>query len=84
MIQVESAKVYRSPRAGRRYFSLAAAVNAEARAIIKAKYPDERAEYDSGHITYPGFHWVTLPRSEVMYRRLARLVRAEFLAKEPT
>jgi len=72
--------VYRAPTAGRRYLSLRAACNAEARAILKAKYPDERPEYDSGHLTYPGFTWHDLPRSKVLHRRLARRVRAVYEA----
>lgn len=78
MIQILTRAVFKSERAGRSYMSLKSAVQAETRAIIKAKYPSEQAEYEDGRLTYPGFHWTSMPRFEVMQRRLARIVRREF------
>lgn len=73
--------VYRAPTAGRCYMTLRAACASEARAILKAKYPNEHTEYDEqGHITYPGFSWESLPRSDVLYRRMTRLIRAAYEA----
>lgn len=46
-ITVSTAVIYYAPTAGRRYFSKGAAVNAETRAIIKRKYPDESAPQDT-------------------------------------
>lgn len=46
-IAVTHALVYRAPTAGRRYLTKAAAINAETRAIIKARYPDEDAPTDT-------------------------------------
>lgn len=43
MIEREQAIVYLAPTKGRRYFSKSAAINAEARAIIKKYHPDERS-----------------------------------------
>lgn len=77
-VTAKARTVYLSPRAGRHYLTLRAAVNAEARKIIEAKYPSERPEYENGQIAYPGSHWSDIPRSEVMHRRLARLVRADY------
>lgn len=70
--------VYRSPRAGRCYMTKRAAFQAEARAIIKAKYPDEKAEYEDGRMCYPGSHWSDLPNSDKLYRRVTRMVRTAF------
>lgn len=67
---IETATVYRG--GGRRWFSLRAACGAEARAVIKARYPSEKADYESGHMTYPGFYWRDLPNAEKMLRRLTR------------
>lgn len=73
MVKVETAKVYRGGR--RRYLTLKAAVKAEAVAAIKARYPSEKPHYGrDGRTEDPGFHWSQLPRSDVMLRRLCRLV----------
>lgn len=74
--------LYRSSRASRYYQSKTAAIAAEARAIIADRHPAERAEYDSGHMIYPGSDWHGLPRSEVLYRRVVRMVRAAFLKSQ--
>jgi hypothetical protein len=74
-VTTEQATVYRG--GGRRWFSLRAAVKAEAQAIIKAKHPSERPEYENDMCYYPGFHWRELPRSDVLLRRLCRLILAE-------
>ena len=42
MIERQQPIVYFAPTKGRRYFSKSSAINAEARAIIKKYYPDER------------------------------------------
>lgn len=42
-IRVQQATVYFAPTAGRRYLTKRAAINKEARAIIKKYFPDERA-----------------------------------------
>jgi hypothetical protein len=63
--------------------TLRAAINAEARAIIQRKYPIEKAEYENGHMIYPGSYWRDLPNSDKLYRRMVRVIRAS-VAKEPT
>ena len=78
MIEVKQAKVYYSPRKRKRYFSLDAACNGEARAIIEAKHPTEEFDPEDGY----GFHWRELERSDVMYRRLARLIKRSFCDKQ--
>ena len=77
-VRAETATVYRGGR--RRWFSLAAAVKAEAVAKIKAKHPTERFDSETGD----GFHWTELPRSDVLLRRMCRLIRAAAPLKEPT
>lgn len=67
-ITTETATVYRG--GGRRWFTRKAAVYAEAFAIIKRKHPSERSDPDCGG----GFHWRDMPRSEVLLRRVMRLV----------
>lgn len=68
--------VYLAPTAGRTYLTKRAAINAEARALIKEKHPTEETihDYESGHYE-PGFHWSELPRSDVLLRRVCRLVK---------
>lgn len=76
MVKAEVATIYRG--GGRRYLTLRSAVQAEARKIIEAKYPTER-EYTSGdmQIHEPGWYWRDgLKRSDVLFRRVCRLVRA--------
>lgn len=69
--------VWLAPTARRRYLTKRAAIHAEARARIQAKYPSERSHSDEfGRIEDPGFHWSSLPRSDVLLRRVCRLVRA--------
>lgn len=62
------ATVYLAPTAGRRYLTRKAAANAEARALIRAKYPTERAEHDVG---YSGWHWSNDDRLRRVHARLA-------------
>lgn len=73
-------KVYRSPSVRRDYFSLEAACRAEARAIIKRKYPTERAEDDTG---YPGWHWRLLPNATKLYNRVTRMVKRSAIKGAP-
>lgn len=81
-VSTETAKVYRG--GGRRYLTLKAAIKAEATKRIKAKHPTERSEQDErGMTTDPGWHWSELPRSDVLFRRMCRLVRAQFEARQP-
>lgn len=71
----ETATVYRGD--GRRYLTKSAAIHAEAKALIKAKHPSEKPYYEpQGYCSYPGFHWSSLQRSDVLLRRVTRLVRA--------
>lgn len=62
------ATVYLAPTAGRRYLTRKAAANAEARALIRAKYPTEHAEPD---VSYSGWHWSNDDRLVRVYSRLA-------------
>lgn len=72
----ETATVYRGGR--RRYFSKSAAIKAEAMAIIKAKHPTERPEYEeSGRQIDNGWHCSSLPRFDVLLRRMMRLIEKE-------
>ena len=70
MITTLTTKVYYAPTAGRRYLTLRGACGAEARSIIVKKYPTELFESDTGY----SFHWSELERSDVIHRRLARLI----------
>lgn len=68
--------IYYSTRAGRRFLIKRAAIAAEARAIIEAKYPREKSYFDgNGYETEEGWHWRQLERSDVLYRRLCRLIK---------
>lgn len=60
------ATVYLAPTAGRRYLTRKAAAAAEARALIRAKYPTERD--DAG---YSGWHWSNDDRLRRVHARLA-------------
>lgn len=82
-ITVDTAKVYRSSKKGRRYLTLKAAIHAEAVAIISNKYPRESPEFnDNGMCSYGGYYWrEDIPRSDVLLRRLSRIVRNSIEAK---
>jgi len=69
-----TATVWLAPTARRRYLTKRAAITAEARALIKKKHPTERAEYEQGRMIYSGWHWTSLPRADVLFRRVCRLV----------
>ena len=67
--------VWVAPTARRRYLTKRAAIHAEARALIKKRHPTERSHADNfGRIEDPGWHWSTLPRADVLFRRVCRLV----------
>lgn len=81
MIKAETATVYRG--GGRRWLHRKTAIKAEAIAIIKRKHPSERSyTSDDWQEHEPGFHWRDLPRSDVLLRRVMRLV--DHASKEPT
>ena len=69
-----AATVWVAPTARRRYLTKRGAVAAEARALIKKRHPTERAEYEQGHMIDSGWHWTSLPRADVLFRRVCRLV----------
>ena len=79
------ATVYLAPTARRRYLTKKSAVRAEARALISRKHPTEKGEYDeAGMLTYEGWHWTSLPRSDVLFRRVCKMVeRKSSLAGGP-
>ena len=74
MIEKRQATVYYAPTAKRRYFSLDAACSGEAVAVIKEKYPTIEFESDTGFC----FHWKELKRSEVLHRRITKLVKSKY------
>lgn len=74
MIEKKQATVFYSPHAGRRYFTLNSACSSEAVAIIKKKYPTVDFECDTGF----SFYWKELPRSDVLHRRLTKLVKNKY------
>lgn len=82
MIEVITRTVYRSPSKGRCYLTKKAAIKAEARALIEAKHPTEAAEhdYEAGYY-YPGWYWTALPRSDVLYRRVCRLIKNKLTSR---
>lgn len=73
-IEVKTRKVFYSSLANRCYLTRAAAISAEARALIKNKHPTEASEASIGHY-YPGWHWSLMKRSDVLFRRVCRLIK---------
>ena len=71
-VTAETATVYRGAR--RRFLTLNGAVNEEAKAKIRAKYPATPFDPETGET----FHWTGLPRSEVLLRRMCRLIRTAY------
>ena len=69
---------YRAPTKGRVYLTARSAAKAEADAMLTAKYPTEKPEYDAaGGMCYdPGYHWSSNERLMRVHARLAkRLLR---------
>lgn len=80
-VTIETATVYRG--GGRRWLTCKAACKAEAVAVIKRKHPTERNAIDSnGQNIGGGWHWTNLPRSDVLLRRMMRLVQVQRAAPE--
>jgi hypothetical protein len=76
MIETKTRTVFLSTLKGRHYLTKSGAVKAEARALIEAKHPTERPEFDgNGYMTDQGWHWSMMDRSNVLLRRVCRLVR---------
>ena len=77
MIVTRSRTVYRSTLRGRDYFSKVSAIRAEARMLIEKRHPTEESECDEyGRTCIRGWHWSELKRSDVLLRRVCRLVRS--------
>ncbi len=78
MIKKQSATIYYAATAKRRYFTKKAAIEAEAKAIIKQRYPTEQTERDDdGRVTHPGWHWRELKNSDKLFRRMCLLIKRE-------
>lgn len=76
--------VYRSPSAGRCFLTKRAAIMAEARALIMRKHPTERPYTEpDGYMSDPGWRWTAIPRCDVLYRRVARLVAKSCSKEQP-
>jgi hypothetical protein len=71
MITIETATVFNACTRGRRFLTLAGAVDAEARMLLQNKHPAIKYDHETGD---PGFHWTELKRSDVLLRRVRRLV----------
>lgn len=83
-ISTQTATVYYSPSAKRRYLTKRGAIAAEARAMIAKKYPTEFEERDErARVTHPGWHWSLLPHAEDLYQRLCRLLSKQSKANQP-
>ena len=81
MIEERTTVIYYSSNANRRYLTKAAAIKAEARALIKERYPTEDSEYDDQfRVTHPGWHWRQLENSDKFYRRVCRLIKSNMRA----
>lgn len=75
-IIVTTRTVYFVPAKGRHYMTKPAAVSAVAGVLIEAKHPREKPEYGRDGQQYSdGWHWRELPRSDVLFRRVCRMVR---------
>lgn len=78
-IKSEQMVVYYAPTKRRRYLSARNAAGAEATAMIAAKYPYEKYEYDEfGNIIYQKFHWTQDPFLVRVHARLTRIILAKF------
>ena len=80
-ISKQTATVYYSPSKRRRYFTLKAAVQAEAKAKIFTKFPGEDYEYDeNGYCTYGGYHFPSQEpeRYAKLLNRLCRIIAKQY------
>lgn len=68
-IEPLKATVYLAPTARRRYLTKRAAVRAEARALLDAKYPAEKGDETDG---FSSWHWASDDRLARVYDRLVR------------
>ena len=76
MITIETAVVYRSS-SGRRYLTKRGAIQSDARKIIVKKYPYEPFDPQDGS----SFRWEQMDRSDVLFRRLCRLIESTMVRK---
>jgi hypothetical protein len=82
MIEIQTATVYFAPTRGRRYLSKDAAITAEAKALIKRRYPTEHSEYEDGRMVCEGWHWAELKNSEKLFRRVRLMVKNGWMARD--
>jgi len=75
-IEARVRTVYYAPTRRRHYLSKQAAIHAEAVALIQQRHPTENPERDErGRLISEGWHWTDIPRSDVLLRRVKRMVR---------
>lgn len=80
-IIVTTRTVYFVPAKGRHYMTKPAAVSAVAKALIEARHPTEKDYTEPDGYTHGGWHWTSLPRSDVLFRRVRRMVRKAMTEK---
>ena len=81
MISRQEAVVYYASTRKKRYFSMRAAINAEAKAVILNRYPNEPFESDTGH-----FYSIEIDeplRYSKLHRRLSRLIKRAYKKAQP-
>lgn len=74
VIEVVQQPVFYAKTKGRRYLTLRAAANAEARALLDKKYPKERAEHEQGRMIHPPWHWSSDEKLTKVHSRLVRWI----------
>lgn len=74
MIEIITRTVYKTS-SGRHYLTKGGAIANEAKWLIKQKYPSENHAYENGRCIGGGFHWTEMRRSDVLFRRVCRLVK---------
>lgn len=79
-VERTTAQVFLAPTARRRYFTAAAAANAEARAQIRRKYPTEKGDISDG---FDYWDWTQDSRLVAVHARLSALLRRALLAAAP-
>lgn len=77
-IEARERIVFRSPSSGRTFLTAKSAARSEAAALLKRKYPTEKAEYEDGFCYYPGFYWAEDERLRRVHDRLVRMILGRF------
>ena len=75
LIEKRTMTVYFSSTKNKTYITKRGAIRAEAEALLEKRYPTEKPYFEDNYCIDSGWCWKQKPRSNVLLRRVMRIVK---------